>query len=274
MRLFQRTVVVLFVIVALLFCGMLVYENYMVDDIAPVIRCEEETIRISVTDGEVALLEGVTASDNVDGDLTDRVMVKSVSPLIGADTAKVTYFVFDSSDNVATASRMVQYRDYKRPCFSLSQPLVYRVGSTVTLLDRLTAEDDLDGDISDSIRVTAQNLSVDYEGTYSVTVQVTNSLGDTAVLPLRVVMDSYGAVNKLVELKEYIVYLDEGDDFDPEDYVRHVRDYDYSAVDMSELAIESNVDTSVPGDYEVSYTFESSGVRPQTYTAWLAVVVE
>lgn len=274
MRLFQRTVVVLFVIVALLFCGMLVYENYMVDDIAPVIRCEEETIRISVTDGEVALLEGVTASDNVDGDLTDRVMVKSVSPLIGADTAKVTYFVFDSSDNVATASRMVQYRDYKRPRFSLSQPLVYRVGSTVTLLDRLTAEDDLDGDISDSIRVTAQNLSVDYEGTYSVTVQVTNSLGDTAVLPLRVVMDSYGAVNKLVELKEYIVYLDEGDDFDPEDYVRHVRDYDYSAVDVSELAIESNVDTSVPGDYEVSYTFESSGVRPQTYTAWLAVVVE
>lgn len=274
MRLFQRTVVVLFVIVALLFCGMLVYENYMVDDIAPVIRCEEETIRISVTDGEETLLQGVTASDNVDGDLTDQVMVKSVSPLIGADTAKVTYFVFDSSDNVATASRMVQYRDYKRPRFSLSQPLVYRVGSTVTLLDRLTAEDDLDGDISDSIRVTAQNLSVDYEGTYSVTVQVTNSLGDTAVLPLRVVMDSYGAVNKLVELKEYIVYLDEGDDFDPEDYVRHVRDYDYSAVDVSELAIESNVDTSVPGDYEVSYTFESSGVRPQTYTAWLAVVVE
>lgn len=274
MRFFQRTVVVLFVIVALLFCGMLVYENYMVDDIAPVILCEEESIRVSVTDGDETLLEGVTASDNVDGDLTDQVMVKSVSPLIGADTAKVTYFVFDSSDNVATASRMVQYRDYERPHFALSEPLVYRVGSTVTLLDRLTAEDDIDGDISDSIRVTAQNLSVDYAGTYSVTVQVTNSLGDTAVLPLRVVMDSYGAVNKLVELTEYIVYLDEGDDFDPEDYIKHIRDYDYSAADMSELVIESNVDTSVPGNYEVSYTFESSSVRAQTYTAWMAVVVE
>lgn len=274
MRFFQRTVVVLFVIVALLFVGLQVYEKYMVDDVPPVIRCEEDVIRVSVEDGEEALLEGVTAEDDVDGDLTVSVMVKSVSPLIGADTAKVTYFVFDSSDNVATASRTVQYRDYERPRFALSEPLVYRVGSTVTLLDRLTAWDDIDGDISDNIRVTAQNLSVDYEGTYSVTVQVTNSLGDTAVLPLRVVMDSYGAVNRLVELTEYVVYLDEGDDFDPEDYVKRVWDYDYTAVDISEIIIESNVDTAVPGNYEVSYTFSSSSVRSQDYTAWLAVVVE
>lgn len=274
MRFFQRTVVVLFVIVILLFGGMLVYEKYMVDDVPPVILCEEDVIRVRVEDGEEALLEGVTATDDVDGDLTDQVMVKSVSPLIGADTAKVTYFVFDSSDNVAMASRTVQYQNYERPRFSLSEPLVYRVGSTVTLLDRLTAQDDIDGDISDSIRVTAQNLSVDYAGTYSVTVQVTNSMGDTAVLPLRVVMDSYGAVSRLVELTEYIVYLDEGEDFAPEDYVKRIRDYDYSAVDVSELAIESNVDTSVPGNYEVSYTFVSSSVRAQTYTAWLAVVVE
>ena len=274
MRFFQRTVVILFVIVALLFVGMLIYEKYLVDDVPPVILCEEDTIRISVEDGEDALLEGVTARDDVDGDLTDKVMVKSVSPLIDTDTAKVTYFVFDSSDNVATASRMVQYRDYERPRFSLREPLIYRVGSTVTLLDRLTATDEIDGDISDRIRVTAQNLSVDYAGTYSVTVQVTNSLGDTAILPLHVVMDSYGAVSRLVDLTEYIVYVDEGEDFDPLDYVKRVRDYDYTVMDVSNLAIESNVDTSVPGNYEVSYTFVSSSVRAQTYTAWLAVVVE
>ena len=274
MKFFQRTVIVLFVIVTLLFAGMLVYENYMVDDVAPVIRCGEDKILVSVTDGDEVLLEGVTATDNVDGDLSGEVMVKSVSPLIDTNTAKVTYFVFDSSDNVATASRMVQYRDYKRPHFSLQEPLVYRVGSMVTLLDRLTAADEIDGDISQNIRVTAQNLSVDYAGTYSVTVQVTNSLGDTAILPLRVVMDSYGAVNHLVELTEYIVYVDEGEDFDPQDYVKHVRDYDYTVMDVSDLTIESNVDTSVPGNYEVSYTFVSSGVRAQTYTAWLAVVVE
>lgn len=274
MRLFQRTVVVLFVLVSVLFGGMVYYRLFLEDDVPPVIVCEEDSIRISVEDGEEKLLEGVTATDNVDGDITERVMVKSVSPLITTDTAKVTYFVFDEAENVATASRTVQYRDYERPHFSLSEPLVYRVGNTVTLLDRLTAEDEIDGDISDNIRVTAQNLSVDYAGTYSVTVQVTNSMGDTAVLPLRVVMDSYGAVSHLVELTEYIVYVDEGDEFEPVDYVRRVRDYDYTAMDVSDLSIESNVDTSVPGNYEVAYTFVSSSVRAQTYTAWLTVVVE
>ena len=60
---------------------------------------------------------------------------------------------------MATCSRTVRYTDYEKPHFSLSQGLVYPVGGSVTLLDRLTATDVIDGDISDNIRVTTQNVT-------------------------------------------------------------------------------------------------------------------
>ena len=72
---------------------------YMVQDKAagqrqkPSIEIAEELVEVSVADGEEALLKGVTASDAEDGDLTDKVIVETVSRFTPDQHRVVTYAV-------------------------------------------------------------------------------------------------------------------------------------------------------------------------------------
>lgn len=258
MRILQRGIVALFLLTLLAFGGLKYYLYTSIDRIPPVITCDSDVVEVRVGAGEEALLTGVTARDNADGDVTDSVMIKGVSQLITADTAKVTYIAFDSSNNMATASRTVRYTNYEKPRFVLTQPMVFLVGSQVRLLDRLTASDVIDGDISENIGVTTQNVNAYTPGVYNVTVQVTNSLGDVESLPLKVTVASGAQYLLDVRLSEYITYLKVGDRFDPAAYIL--------TPDPQAVEVASDVDTGLPGIYEVSYTY-------QTDTVYQTVVV-
>lgn len=270
MRILQRIMIILFAAVLAVFCGVEIYERLYIDRSAPVISLDSDTISVSVSDPGEKLLEGVSAYDNRDGDLTGEVMIKSVTQLITGNTAKVNYIVFDSSNNMAAASRTVRYTDYEKPRFSLEKPLIFSVGSTVTLLDKLTASDVIDGDISDGIRVTSQNVTANYEGLYSVTVQVTNSMGDSETVNLKVTVSNSAYSRRLVTLSEYITYVEAGAEFEPSSYILSVRAPEGDQLPDDSVEIASNVDTSTPGYYEVAYTCSSQG---ETFTAYLAVVV-
>lgn len=65
---------------------------------------------ISYTEGESydVLLEGVTAKDNRDGDLTDEVFVDRILQT-GEDRAVVYYGVMDKNHNVGTGRRTIEY---------------------------------------------------------------------------------------------------------------------------------------------------------------------
>lgn len=75
---------------------------------APEITVKDE--EISYTEGESydVLLEGVTAKDNRDGDLTDEVFVDKILQT-GEDTAVVYYGVMDKNHNVGTGRRTIEY---------------------------------------------------------------------------------------------------------------------------------------------------------------------
>lgn len=253
MKLLQRGTVALFILVLAGYIGLNLYVSRSVDRTPPVITCSSEVVEVRVGASDAALLEGVCASDDRDGDLTGEIMIKGVSQLITADTAKVTYIVFDSSNNMSTASRTVRYTNYEKPRFALDRPLIFLAGSKVHLLDRLSASDVIDGDLSDGIRVTTQNVDASTAGVYSVTVQVTNSLGDVESLPLKVEIIGAGNVNPSVRLSEYIVYLSAGESFSPAGYIT-------APADAGTVEIESGVDTSAPGIYEVTYTYRNDTV--------------
>ena len=250
------------------------YARTRIDRTPPTITCEDGVLEVSVKADPSALLQGVTARDDRDGDLTDQIMVEHVSNLTGADTARITYVVFDSSDNAATCSRTIRYTDYQKPRFQLTAPLHYYVGDTITLLDRLTAVDVIDGDLQEKIRLTASNLTNTLAGTYHVTVQVTNSLGDTSVLPLTILVDSgSGYQVPEIQLTEYLVYLAPGSRFDPAEYLRSITDPGAGVKNAARDAVEiySEVDPNTPGTYEVVYTYTgSSGKEGKTI---LTVVV-
>ena len=91
---------------------------------------------VKVIDGEVPVLElkgddnikiyvngeyrenGYTASDNIDGDITDKVVVNNGIDLTTPGTYKVTYEVKDSSDNKAYMERIVEVME--RPATNCS----------------------------------------------------------------------------------------------------------------------------------------------------------
>ena len=87
--------------------------------VGPQITCPDEPLEISAKDNESALLVDVTAKDEQDGDLTNRISIGGISKLISKDTAKVTYMVFDSDNNMASCVRYIRYVDYHRPTFEV-----------------------------------------------------------------------------------------------------------------------------------------------------------
>lgn len=94
--------------IALAGAGYMTYKNQ--DRTAPEIKVDQSK-KIAYTEGEdyEKLLEGVTAQDDKDGDLTSEVFVEKVVP-VSKKKAVVYYGVTDKAKNVGTASREVTYQ--------------------------------------------------------------------------------------------------------------------------------------------------------------------
>ena len=75
------------------------------DDIKPTIELVEDDVLVKV--GEEYIEPGYNATDNYDGDITDRVVVQSNIDNTKDGEYEVTYLVKDSSSNSATAKRKV-----------------------------------------------------------------------------------------------------------------------------------------------------------------------
>lgn len=269
MRLLQRLTILIFILVFLSFSAYTVYDKLYVDHTPPVITMDADVIEISVKDPREKLLEGVTAHDAEDGDITGEIIIRGISGLVTDDTARVSYAVFDKADNMTTAQRTVRYTDYERPHFSLSTPLIYSMNDTIVVNEVLSATDRVDGDVTANIRVTSQNVNAAVPGTYYVTVMVSNSLGDAETLTLPVIINNASAANQQIRLSDYVVYVDQGTDFDPLSLIVSMRDQDGDriALDKSNVQVIGYPETETPGAYQISYTYQS-------YTVYATVIVK
>lgn len=260
--------------VALFLISLITYfiSDYIYDKnhdlIPPVIHCEQELITLSSSATDEDYLAGLSASDNRDGDLTSQIMISSRSHFLDDGSFKVKFVVFDSSNNSASVTRKVKLSDYRLPRFSLDEPLCYSIGESARFISLIKADDCIDGDISDKIRIVYSNVSNYREGVYPVKLEVTNSLGDKQAIELSVCIfdsDSFCAV----ELSEYITYVDVGDDFDPMELVTDCENKDGSDIEYSKILINGLVDTATPGCYQLCYTIDG---MPNAKT-YLTVVV-
>lgn len=269
MKVFKIILLVLLAAVTALYCLSAVSTSLSGADIGPSISCGSGVLELSVADGEDVLLSGVTASDAQDGDLTHRIQVLSISKFVSDRTAKITYVVFDSDGNMATCTRQLRYTDYTPPVITITEPLIYAKSASVLLLDRLQVIDSIDGDITNSIRVSPM-ASTSTPEVYTVDLQVTNSMGDTIQITLPIIMRESTLNRAEVNLSSYLVYIDAGSAFDPDVYLRSVTTPAGSGA-LSDVEISGSVNTSVPGTYMVFYTF-----RDQSYTGTsiLTVVVK
>jgi hypothetical protein len=213
-----------------------------------------------------AIYRELRAQDTTDGDLTAQIMVASVSHFLEPATVRVKYVVFDSHNNSATLSRLVRYTDYTAPMFSLEKAPVYTVGSSFDLIDHIRVEDCIDGDISDHIRVISNMVNNYSVGNYPVVLEVSNSCGDTAQITLWVTYESKEST-AIVKLHRYIVYVQQGQTFEPMRWLATVTDRNATALDAEKIEIQGNLDVNKPGCYQQVYNYNDgmlSGYAPLT----------
>ena len=232
----------------------------------PEITSTTDLLEISAQDPPEAIYRELHAQDATDGDLTAQIMVASTSHFLEPGTVRVKYVVFDSHNNSATLSRLVRYTDYKAPVFSLDKAPVYTVGKSFDLIDHIRVEDCIDGDISDHIRVISNMVNNYSVGNYPVVLEVSNSCGDTAQITLWVTYESKEST-AAVKLHRHIVYVQQGETFDPDQWLASVTDRNATALDAEKIEIQGNLDVNKPGCYQLVYNYDDgklSGFAPLT----------
>ena len=252
---------------SLLFAGWANHQyNRNLNTDFPEITSTVELLEISVQDPPEAIYRELRAQDATDGDLTAQIMVASVSHFLEPGTVHVKYVVFDSHNNSATLTRPVHYTDYKAPVFSLEKAPVYTVGSSFDLINHIRVEDCIDGDISDHVRVISNMVNNYSVGNYPVVLEVSNSCGDTSQITLWVTYESKEST-AIVKLHRYIVYVQQGETFEPMQWLATVTDRDTAALDAEKIEIQGNLDVNKPGCYQLVYSYDDgtlSGQAPLT----------
>jgi hypothetical protein len=254
-------VVVCFLITSIVFSFSYFRESNEFDRTVPVITMAKDTLVVSVKDSNEKLLEGVTAFDEKDGDLTDDVIVESVSRFVDDGVCKVTYAVCDSNNHVANATRKVVYHDYHPPVFSLSKSLCYSLYEQVDIKSALHVTDCFDGTLDDSMVITSPNYVNSAEGVYTIEATVTNSKGDVSSVSLPMVVENRGFSAPTIELKEYLVYMDRGEVLYPKEFISSATDID--GVNLKhKVKIDTNINFNKEGTYMVHYyATDKSGNR-------------
>lgn len=258
MKIIRITVAVLFVLV-LAFFGYAKFTEYKhIDPTLPTISGPKEPLKISCSYSDEDLLQGLTAYDEKDGDITSEIMISNFSRLLEKGKSKVNYVVFDSSNQPATFSREVIFTDYRSPRIYLSKPLVFQKNSSENIYAYIGADDILDGDISSLVKVIETNVNSLQAGNYSVRVEVTNSFGDTTEMTLPVHILELIDSKVEISLTQNVAYIKKGTAFDPMKYIKGVANIDGTVIDQNLIKANSTVNTAKPGIYEVIYTAEQN----------------
>lgn len=310
MRYIRIVILGLFILTSASYIGLRYYNEQTIDRTAPVLQCSSDTLTVSVNSTEEQLLQGITAEDDRDGDLTDEIVVENVGPFLSDGSREISYAVCDRANNTGHVKRKIRYSDYEPPKFELTQPLRFESGQSVNITSYLTATDLLDGNLTNHIRQTYGDSITYYNsaGKYEIGCQVSNSGGDVSQINLIVEIFDEKDINYVpaVNMENYVIYLKKGEDFNPVEYADSVtigsRSFDIGnrnkkpaansrkvkglfgdltnrnagdeitdTVDYDDIYVESNVDMSVPGSYTVQYTITTED--GYTGTTGLSVIV-
>lgn len=272
----RRPVLILMLITLLvlgLTAGYIYYQKTVASPQAPEISFDNDTISVTTDSTDADLLEGVTALDPEDGDVTASVLVESVSSIVNGNQATITYVAFDSKNHLTRATRTAVYTDYKSPVFDMSHSMLFRASGTLNILNYVTAADMFDGDITNKIIYSFVGASnnLNMEGEHEIELRVTNSMGDTSKLTLKVEICSKDPNAANIQLNKYLVYIPVGAGFDPADYFKSYMSGSETVSSMDGITVNSDVDTSKAGVYVVTY---ASGSGDSLSRAKLIVVVE
>ena len=171
----------------------------VVDGEAPVITLMPDPPGKFTLPGQPYEEEGYTATDNCDGDITDKVQ-RTVTE------TEVIYTVTDSSGNTTEVRRPIVYGDPVPPVLTLvgDASMTIPIGTAFTE-PGYTATDNADGDLTSQVQVSG-SVKMYIPGTYTIVYTVTDSFGNVTTVTRDVLVVSPANVEHLVPGNK-VVYL-------------------------------------------------------------------
>ncbi|MBC2067209.1 immunoglobulin-like domain-containing protein [Listeria booriae] len=225
---------------------------------APVITAADKTLKKG---GSFDPMVGVTASDTEDGNVTDKVSVTANDVDTSAvGTYHVTYSVTDSDGNTTTKTITVTVTSNDAPVITASDKTLKK-GASFDPMAGVSASDTEDGNVTDKVTVTANDVDTSAVGTYHVTYSVTDSDGNTTTKTITVTVTSNDA--------PVIVASDQtikkGKAFDVMAGVS-ASDLEDGDVTGGITVTANDVDTNTVGTYHVTYSVTDSDGNTTTKT--------
>jgi len=228
----KKGFVILTIFLCIIIAAGIFWANSLNDKIGPQLSFPEGVL--SYEEGNHSLLlEGVTAFDDVDGDVSSSIRISGIFPTSSGDKANVLYVAKDSSNNVSKASREVLY--------------VAKNSEATTTSDDVTQSDD-----------TQEETGVQVEQVAKPTV--TPKASATPAVSTTPVVDEGAPV---ITLTDSEVTLSRGASINRLVYVENITDDKDERNDLFRaIQISGDVDTATPGVYEVLYhVVDSDGYR-------------
>ncbi|MBC1906305.1 DUF5011 domain-containing protein [Listeria booriae] len=212
---------------------------------APTITATDKTLKRGDTFDALA---EVSAADKEDGDLTSdiQVIANDVNP-DQEGTYSVTYSVTDSDNNTTTKQINVTVTSNELPVITATDHTIKK-GSNFDPMSEVSATDKEDGDLTNAIKITANNVNTNKEGIYQITYSVTDSDDNTTTKDVTVIVTS----NEKPAIQAEDQTIKKGTKFDP---IADVTATDQEDGDLTKTieVIRNTVDTAKEGTYQVSY---------------------
>lgn len=233
----------------LLACAALLAGNVVVyigeDRNGPEITVPQEEITYVAGSDTSALLNGVTAADDRDGDVTNTVTVESIIPNEDQTGASVVYVAKDSKNNVTKATRLISYAaDAGQAAAQEAEAAAQQAAQEAAAADQTAASGE-DAQTADD--GAAQNEAA------------------IAALP---------AESPRFYLTQYSVEVERGAELNRLGYVQDITDDKDSRDELYQgIQISGEVDTNTPGEYMLEYYVVDSDGNTSN-TAQLKVTVK
>ncbi|MBA3925611.1 immunoglobulin-like domain-containing protein [Listeria rustica] len=191
----------------------------------------------------------MSATDSIDGDLTDKVTIKENT--VDNTTPGVYKIVYEVTNSLGkTTTREIKVTVLSRPTIDGKDQVIY-VGDEYDPRADMSAFDLKDGDITSSVTIKENTVDNTTPGVYKIVYEVTNSVGETATKEIKVTVLS----RPTIDGKDQVIYV--GDEYDPK--------ADMSAFDLKDGDItssvtikENTVDNTTPGVYKIVYEVTNS----------------
>lgn len=274
----RKRLVVLLAILSIALAGFVIGVRMRADREGPKIIFDDNDIIYTDDMSEEELLEGVTAEDEVDGDVSDSLTLESVYP-IDEENAIAVYVAKDSKNNITKVKREMKYSQKSEDSAKSEKEDTEKQNEEQEAEE--TPEPTATEVPSDTEQPENSQLSptpeVETDQTSEESEEVKDNEAEQARKEQEELAAQMPAQSPRIYLTDYLIRVKQGETIN--DWLSYVKEIQDDADNISELwhyiSIDGiqTIDVNTPGTYELTYYVIDSN-NNESNKALLKVIVE